>query len=130
MRNWNNYNLKSFHLRCEFSCKTSLPKMSTWRHQRQRPLQNFEVLVSNSGYAPASKSWRRLEDVYNVTILPLSRRFQDVFKTFSRRLPDVLKISWRYLGRWKIVSLKTTSGPWRRLGDQQHIYWEGIYVCI
>ena len=30
----------------------------------------------------------RLEDVFNVTIFGLSRRFQDVFNTSSRRLED------------------------------------------
>ena len=31
----------------------SLSRMSTWRHHRQKLSWNFEVLVSNSGYAPA-----------------------------------------------------------------------------
>ena len=43
-------------------------------------------------------SWRRLEDVFSVTIFHLPRRLQDVFKSclqdlFQRRLQDVFKTS-------------------------------------
>ena len=31
---------------------TSLSRMSAWRHEHQKLSWNFEVLISNSGYAP------------------------------------------------------------------------------
>ena len=69
--------------------------------------------------------WRRLEDVFSVTVFCLPRRLQDVWirlqgmiarrltNTSWRRLEDVLrrriaKTSWIRLGRRKIVSLKTS----------------------
>ena len=66
---------------------------------------------------------RRLEDV-------LRRRFEDVLKKPWRRLwkrscKQVLKTSWRRLGRWKIITLKTSS---RRLGKQE--MFAGIYLLL
>ena len=60
-------------------------------------------LLPSKQFLVFKTSWRRLQDVFSVTIFRLWRRLQDVFKT-----------SWRRLGRRKIVTLKTS---WRRLGD-------------
>ena len=64
-------------------------------------------------------SWRHLHHVSSVTILRLPRRLEDILQ---RCLEDVLKTSWRRLGRLKIVTLKTSwrrleDMPWRRLED-------------
>ena len=44
-------------------------------------------------------SWKRLQDVFSITIFCLPRRFQDVFKTSSRCLQDVMEdeklLRWR-----------------------------------
>ena len=45
-------------------------------------------------------SSRRLQDIS-------SRRLQRNNFLFWRRLQDVLKTSWKHLGRWKIITLKT-----------------------
>ena len=79
-------------------------------------------------------SWKRLQNIFCVTILRLPRRFQDlsqdvfktpwktkncyaedVFKTSSRH---VLKTSWRHI-------LKTSS---RRLPGKQIVYWWYLYL--
>ena len=55
--------------------------------------------------------WRRLQNVFRVTIFCLPRRLENVLKTSWRRLPNT---SWRHLGRRRIVTLNTS---WRRLED-------------
>ena len=99
-------------------------------------------LLPSKQFLVFKTSWRRLQDVFSVTIFRLWRRLlktsckyilktswkrlQDVLwdvlkaswrrlqDVFARRLQDVFKTSWRRLGRRKIVTLKTS---WRRLGD-------------
>ena len=78
-------------------------------------------------------SWRRLQ----CNIFCLIRCLENVLKTSCevilktswRRLKDVsgrciANTSWRRLGRWKIVTLKTC---WRRLGKQD--MFAGILRC-
>ena len=70
----------------------------------------FSVYCSNHP-ANICCSWRRLQHAFSVTILRL-----------SVRLEDVLKTSWRRLGRRKIVTLNTSwrlleDMSWRRLED-------------
>ena len=66
-------------------------------------------LIFKKQNIPANICWssRRLQHVFSVTIFRLPRRLEDALKT-SR------KMSWRRLGRQKIVTLKTS---WRRLED-------------
>ena len=99
-------------------------------------------LLPSKQFLVFKTSWRRLQDVFSVTIFRLWRRLlktsckyilktswkrlQDVLwdvlkaswrrlqDVFARRLQDVFKTSWRRLGRRKIVTLKTS---WRRLED-------------
>ena len=68
-------------------------------------------------------SWRRLQQVFSITILRLPRRLedllQDVLKTSSRRLQDVLEdeklLRWRRLEDMSWRRLEDMS--WRRLED-------------
>ena len=68
---------------------------------------------SESTLYPASIccSWRRLQNFSSLTVFHLPRCFEDVLKSFWRRLANT---SWRRLGRRKIVMLKSS---WRRLED-------------
>ena len=59
-------------------------------------------------------SWRRLQHVFNVTILRLPRRLQDVFKT-----------SWKTKNCYAEDVLKTS---WRHYGDKQNTYWGYLYL--
>ena len=105
-----------------------------------RPWINTDILVNilfiskTSSRRLQDMSWRRLQEVFNVTIFRLPRRLQDVLlirledisqdvlKTswrrfrdlFARCFQDIIKTSWRRLGRREIVALKTC---WRRLED-------------
>ena len=84
------------------------------------PLQ----FVPSKHFLFSKTSWRRLEEVFSVTILHLPRRLQDVFarplpKMSSRLLQDAFKTSSQgvfktfsrrlRLERQKIVTLKTSS---------------------
>ena len=91
-------------------------------------------------------SWRRLQQVFSVTILRLPRRLEDVLKTSWKTkncyAEDVLKTSWRHVLKtswrhvlktswrhilktsWRHV-LKTSS---RRLGGKQNVYWWYLYL--
>ena len=74
--------------------------------------------------------WRRLKDIFRVTIFFLPRRLQDVLKTSGRRftkmfwkakncyVEHVFTTSWRHF-------LKTSS---RCLGDKQNVYWGYLYL--
>ena len=66
---------------------------------------------SESTLYPASIccSWRRLQNVSSLTVFHLPRCFEDVLKSFWRRLANT---SWRRLGRRKIVMLKMS---WRHV---------------
>ena len=84
-------------------------------------------------------SWRSLQHVFSVTILPLPRRLKDVLKTSCKTswktkncyVEDVLKTSWRHVLKtywrhvlkmsWRHV-LKTS---WKH-GDKQNTYWGNL----
>ena len=85
-------------------------------------------------------SWRRLQHVFSVTILHLSRCLEDVLKRSWRHLANTF---WRRLGRRKIAALKTSSRciedmSWRRLKDmswrhledimETNTYWGYLYL--
>ena len=75
----------------------------------------FIVSFSNSFPANICWSWRRLQHVFSAPIFRLPRRLEDVLQIRLEDISqDVLKTSWRRLGRQKIVTLKTS---WRRLED-------------
>ena len=65
-------------------------------------------LLPSKKFLVFKTSWRRVQDVFSVTIFRLWGR---LLKTSCKY---VLKTSWRRLGRRKIVTLKTS---WRRLED-------------
>ena len=75
-------------------------------------------------------SWRRLQNVFSVTIFRFPKRLEDVLKTSWKTkncyAEDVLKTSWRHVLKtsWRHV-FKTSS---RRLGDKQNVYQE--YLCL
>ena len=70
--------------------------------------------------------WRRLQNIFSVTIFRFSRRLwkhlakkswrhlKDVLRTSQKTFEDVVETSWKRLGRLEIVTLKTSS---RRLQD-------------
>ena len=80
-----------------------LQEMSSRRLQdiSSRHLQDMSSRRRQNMYS------RHLQDFFRVTTFRLPRRF-------TRCLQDVFKMSWRYLGRRKIVTLKTC---WRLLQD-------------
>ena len=82
-------------------------------------------------------SWRRLQHVFNVTILRLSRRLEDVLKTSCKSwktkncyAEDVFKTSWRHFLKtclediWRHV-LKTSG---RHCENKQNTYWRYLYL--
>ena len=87
------------------------------------------AVLTQQAFVLMKTYWRRLEDVFSVTIFCLSRRrrlenvlktpCEDVLKASWRSLEDIFgrglaNTSWRRLGRWRIVTLKTSS---RRLQE-------------
>ena len=103
----------------------------------ERTQQTF-VGLKTSWRRLQDMSWRRLQQVFSVTILRLSRRLEDVLKTYWRRLAktswrcleDVFKTSrktsWRHVLKtsWRHI-LETCS---RRLGGKQNFYWWYLYL--
>ena len=87
------------------------------------------LVLKTSSRRLQDMSWIRLQQVFSVTILRLPRRFEDVLKT-----------SWRRLGRRKIVMLKTSSRrlqdmSWRRLVDMswrrlEDMSWRCLKTCL
>ena len=90
-------------------------------------------LLPSKQFLVFKTSWRRLQDVFSVTIFRLWgrllktsckyvlkaswRRLEDVFKTY---LQDVFKMSSR---RLEDVLEDEKWLHWRRLGDKQNVYW-------
>ena len=119
-----------------------------------KKLPSKHLLVLKISSTPLlDMSWRRLQNVFSVTILRLPRPFEDVLKASWRRLAkkfwrrledllqdvfktswktkncyaeDVLKTSWRHVLKtsWRHV-LKTS---WRHYGDKQNTYWGYLYL--
>ena len=110
-------------------------------------------LLPSKHFLFSKTSWKRLEDVFSVTIFCLPRRLQEFFKAssrqvcktsskdvikmfsrvFARRLLQdvirktscnyVLKMSWRRRRRRKIVTLKTSSRPLQYVFTKTNICW-------
>ena len=90
----------------------------------------------------------RLQDVFKTSWKKSSKHLQVVFKTSWKTRnyypEDVFKMSSRHgLKTFSRNVLKTSSRhvfkkssryilrrSYRRLGDQQNVYWEGIYICF
>ena len=92
------------------------------------PSKHFLVLKT-SWRRLQDMSWKRLENVFSVTIFCLPGRLEDVLKTSCK---DVLKTSWKTKNCY--VTLKTSEDVFktcltRRLQDMssrrlQDVYWE------
>ena len=103
-------------------------------------LVTFSVFLSQQTFVLDLKtSWRCLQHVFSVTTLRVPRRLEDVLQ---RRLGDVLKTSWRRLGRRKFVTLKTSwrhvlktswghvlKTSWKHYGDKQNTYWGYLHLA-
>ena len=78
--------------------------------------QTLKTLVLKTSWRRLQDmSWKRLQHIFSVTTLRFPRRLEDVLqRRLEDILQDVLKTSWRRLGRRKIVTLRTS---WRRLED-------------
>ena len=66
------------------------------------------VLNTSSRHVCKTSSWRPLEDVFKTS---WGKRLEDVLKTslegfLQTRLENALKMCWRRLGSWEIVTLK------------------------
>ena len=114
---------------------TNMKQFLMFIYSRVRNVPSKHLLVFKT-------SWRglqgmpstRLQHFFSVTIFRPPRRLEDVVKTSC-------KMSWRRLGRRKIVTLKTSwrhvlKTSWRhilktssrRLGGKQNVYWGYLYL--
>ena len=76
--------------------------------------ENFlhcSIIFFTSSPANICWSWRRLQNVFSVTILRLPRHLENISQ-------DVLKTSWRHV-------LKTS---WRHYGDKHNTYWRYLHL--
>ena len=103
-------------------------------------LSSYKILVLTSKYLLVFKtysrclqdmSWRRLQHVFSVTIFFLLRRLEEPCKDILRLLKTSGRHPARCLGRWKIITLKTSLRSledisWRRLEDMPWRRFEDI----
>ena len=101
-----------------------------WQLVHEKTQQTFVGLLEDV-FKTCLESWRRLQNVFNVTISRLPRRLEDVlqicledvlktsWKTKNCCAEDILKTSWRHV-------LNTSS---RRPGDKENNYREYLYLA-
>ena len=69
-------------------------------------------------------SWRCLEEIFSRRLGKTSWRYlEDAFKTYSKRLQDVLKMPWRSF--WK-TPWRHLEESWRRLGNVWKTSWRRL----
>ena len=113
--------IEESHFKSKIARQTFVGLQDVFKTSSRHVLKTFSTRLQRNNVSSSKTSWRRFA---NTSWRHLARRLEDVLKTSWNKKncysEDVLKTSWRHVLKMH----------WRRLGEEQNVYWGYLYLTM